>query len=54
MTMFELTGPQFEEIRSAIYELLGLTLAQTFILVVLMLIIVGLLVAGIVTSRWYK
>lgn len=54
MTTIELSGPQFEEIRDAVYQLAGLSLFQTFVTIVLMLVICGLIVAGILVSRWYK
>lgn len=54
MYTFTLEGSQYEEVREGFNTLLGLSTAQTFITVVLLLVIIGLLVAGIVVSRWYK
>lgn len=54
MTEIVLTGEQYEQIRQAIEGLLGLTLAQTFILVALLLFMIGAIFAGIFVSRWYR
>lgn len=54
MTEIVLTGEQFDQIRQTVENLLGLTLAQTFILASLLLFIVGAIFAGIFVSRWYK